>query len=164
MYDHILVALDGSERAEQVLPHVEALAEKFGSEVTLLRVTPLLGVAAAPVIGLPMTAPTDLYTAKQMVEALEAEQDYAAEYLRSLGERLRSRLPHVEVEVAQGDPADVIIGHASSRGTDLIAMTTHGRSGLQRLVLGSVADAVVRRAPCAVLLVRVVTTEQPARD
>lgn len=154
MYDHILVTLDGSEIAEQVLPHVEAIAEKFGSEVTLLRVTPPLSLAVTPPIALPMAPPADLYTTEQMLEALEEEQRYAAEYLRSVGERLRGRVKQVKEEVVQGQPADVIVERASALGIDLIAMTTHGRSGLQRLVLGSVADEVVRRAPCAVLLVR----------
>ena len=101
-----------------------------------------------------MAPPADLYTTEQMLEALEEEQRYAAEYLRSVGERLRGRVKQVKEEVVQGQPADVIVERASALGIDLIAMTTHGRSGLQRLVLGSVADEVVRRAPCAVLLVR----------
>jgi nucleotide-binding universal stress UspA family protein len=159
MYKHILVALDGSELAEQVLPHIEALAEKFGSAVTLLRVTTPPSLAVTPPIGLPMSAPADLFTAEQMTEALQAERDYAADYLRSVGERMRGRVPQVAEEQAEGRAADVIVERASALGADLIAMTTHGRSGLRRLVLGSVAEEVVRRASCAVLLVRVTAAE-----
>ncbi|HET9495641.1 MAG TPA: universal stress protein [Chloroflexia bacterium] len=154
MYTHILVALDGSETAEQVLPHVEALVEKFGAAVTLLRVTTPPSLTVTPAIGLPMAAPADLYTAEQMTEALEEEQRDAAAYLRSVGDRLRARGERVDEVVAEGHPAQVILERAEAVGADLIAMTTHGRSGLQRLFLGSVAEEVVRRASCAVLLVR----------
>jgi nucleotide-binding universal stress UspA family protein len=154
MYKHILVALDGSEIAEQVLPHVEALAGKFGAAVTLLRVTPLPGIAVAPPVGFPMAAPGNLYTAEQMTEALEEEQRRAEEYLQSVAERLRARLPRVTEALAEGRAADVIVERASALGVDLIAMTTRGLSGLERLVLGSVAEEVTRKAPCAVLLVR----------
>jgi nucleotide-binding universal stress UspA family protein len=155
MYAHILVALDGSELAEQVLPHIEALAEKFGSAVTLLRATTPFSIAVTPPIGLPMTASADPYTTQQMIEALEEEQRQASVYLRSVGDRLRGRLAKVTEEVAAGSPDDVIVERASALNVDLIAMTTHGRSGLRRLVLGSVAEEVLRRAACAVLLVRV---------
>jgi nucleotide-binding universal stress UspA family protein len=154
MYTHILVALDGSEIAEQVLPHVEGLAEKLGSEVTLLRVTLAPGMAVAPGLGLPMTVPTDLYTAEQMTEALAAERQDAETYLHSVAGRVRKRVPRVNEVLAEGHAPDVIVERATALGADLIAMTTHGRSGLRRLVMGSVAEEVVRRAPCAVLLVR----------
>lgn len=152
MYARILVALDGSALAEQVLPHVEALANKFGSTVILLRTTPLLGMliagtaaGAAPVAG-PIVDPTPI---------LETERLEAAGYVARIADRLRARGIATEYAQAEGAPDEVIVQRARDAGADLIAMTTHGRGGLERLALGSVADGVPRRAPCPVLLVRV---------
>jgi nucleotide-binding universal stress UspA family protein len=151
MYSHILVALDGSEVAEQVLPHVEALAEKFGSRVTLLRA---IMPPALPLMETPMGLPVTPYTSEVYVEAAEAERQAASDYLREVGDRLRERGFQVEHELPDGPPASVIVERAGALGTDLIAMTTHGRGGLERLLLGSVAEEALRKAPCPVLLVR----------
>jgi nucleotide-binding universal stress UspA family protein len=151
MYTHILVSLDGSEIAEQVLPHVEALAEKFGSKITLLRA---IIPPALPLMETPMGLPVTPYTTEVYVGAAEAERQAASDYLREVGDRLRNRGLQVEQELPDGPPAGEIIERASALGVDLIAMTTHGRGGLERLVLGSVAEDVLRRAPCPVLLVR----------
>jgi nucleotide-binding universal stress UspA family protein len=156
MYSHILVALDGSELAERVLPHVEALAEKFGSTLTLLRATPMHTLAVAPSpIGLPMSPPPSASTMEALDEAIEYEHQAAGEYLRKLAETLKARGLQVNLETVNDHPAHAIIGRASALGADLIAMTTHGHTGLERLFLGSTAEEVVRKAPCAVLLVRV---------
>jgi nucleotide-binding universal stress UspA family protein len=156
MYRHILVPLDGSELAEQVLPHVEALAGKFGSAITLLRATPIPDIAAVPApLGMPMTPPMTPYSGEMYGEAIEAEQRQAHEYLTVLVERLGGAGIRVEMEVVDGDAVDTIVERATALGVELIAMTTHGRTGLERLLLGSVAEEVIRRAPCALLLVRV---------
>jgi nucleotide-binding universal stress UspA family protein len=162
MYEHILVALDGSKLAEHVLPHVEALAEKFGSSITLLRATLSAEevVAAAP-MGVPFgdlavagrvpgIDTTDAYET-----ILDAERTETESYLNAVVERLRGKGLNVTGEHAEGKAADVILERAGALGADLIAMTTHGRSGLARVFLGSVADDVVRRSNCPVLLVRV---------
>ena len=151
MYDRILVPLDGSDIAERVLPHVEALAEKFGSAVTLLQATtPPETLIAASAEGAapagPVLDPTPI---------VEAERQAASAYLEVAAERLRGRGLAVAGERPEAAPADAIVEHAHRAGTDLIAMTTHGRGGLGRLILGSVADEVLRSAPCPVLLVRV---------
>src|SRR5207247_7313488 len=151
MYTHILVALDGSEVAEQVLPHVEALGEKFGSRITLLRA---ILPPALPLMETPMGLPVTPYTAEVYVEAAEAERQAASDYLRQVGDRLRKRGFQVEEELQDGPAAAVIVERAGALGVDLIAMTTHGRGGLERLLLGSVAEEVMRKAPCPVLLVR----------
>jgi nucleotide-binding universal stress UspA family protein len=151
MYKHILVSLDGSEIAEQVLPHVEALAEKFGAAVTLLRATmpPVSPVMPTPV-GLPVTPDvTGTY-----IEVAEAGREVASEYLGSVAERLRSHGLQVTQELPEGPAAEAILERAEAVGADLIALATHGRGGLERLVLGSVAEEVVRKSSCPVLLVR----------
>ena len=151
MYARILVALDGSELAERVLPHAEALAGKFGAAVTLLRGTTPPGAmisgaaaGAAPVAG-PVVDPTPI---------IEAERSDAATYLNAVATRLRALGLAVDSVQPEGPAADVIIEEIQRSRADLVMMTTHGRSGLGRLVLGSVADEVLRRAPCPVFLVR----------
>jgi nucleotide-binding universal stress UspA family protein len=153
MYEQLLVALDGSPAAEHVLEHAEALASAFGSTVTLLRATVsvetiLAETAGAETIGeiAPVIDPTPI---------VEADHDTAAEYLNGIAARLRQRNLKVNTEVPEGEPAEVIVRRAGEIRASLILMTTHGRSGLKRLVFGSVADSVLRHAPCPVLLVRV---------
>jgi nucleotide-binding universal stress UspA family protein len=154
VYEHLLVALDGSDAAEEVLPHVEALAEKFGSTVTLLRavvsVETLLAETASsgPAVGdvAPPVDPTPI---------LEAEESSATSYLGALERRLRARGIEVRVEHPEGDAKDVIVERAKELKVSLVLMTTHGRSGLGRIVFGSTAEAVLRHAPCPVLVVRI---------
>jgi len=155
MYEHLLVALDGSDAAERVLPHAEALAAAFGSTLTLLRAT----VAAETLLAQSATGGGanvgDVGTAIDPTPIIEADRDAAAEYLASIEPRLRQHNINVNSEHPEGPAEDVIVERARSLGVDMILMTTHGRSGLGRMVFGSVADAVLRHASCPVLLVRV---------
>jgi len=158
MYEQIVVALDGSDLAEQVLPHVVALAEKFESTLTLVRATVAIEKVAAlvePAVG---GVPVD---PGLIEETVESEEHDASSYLEHVANDLRVRGLRVTTEHAEGAAVDVIVDCARRIEADLIALTTHGRSGLGRLVFGSVADGVLRAAPCPVLLVR--GTEQPAR-
>jgi nucleotide-binding universal stress UspA family protein len=156
MYTRIIVALDGSELAERVLPYVEALAEKFGSAVILLRATAPPEVLAASAAGTgPPLMPADRPMPVDPTPIIEAERQEAASYLGMLAGRLRRRGLAVTHEHHEGLAADVIVARARESRAALIAMTTHGRGGLGRLLFGSTADAVLRHAPCPVLLVRV---------
>jgi nucleotide-binding universal stress UspA family protein len=148
MFTCILVPLDGSELAEQVLPHVAALAQRFGARVTLLRaITPMSQVMAEEAALNEPDGEPDSFA--------EAEQREAREYLAAAAQRLHEQGVAAAWEYPQGDAAEVIAARAIALSVDLIAMTTHGRGGLGRLVFGSVSDAVLRRAPCPLLLVRV---------
>jgi nucleotide-binding universal stress UspA family protein len=152
MYARILVALDGSELAERILPHVEALAEKLGSAVTLLRAIPSPGIILAE------AAPGAVPVAGPVVDVtplVEAERREAGAYLDAVAERLRARGVTVETEQSEGPAHEVIVARARELSAGLVAMTTHGRGGLSRLFFGSVAEAVLREAPCPVLLLRV---------
>jgi nucleotide-binding universal stress UspA family protein len=150
MYSHILVALDGSSVAEQVLPHVEALAIKFGAKVTLVRATrPIEVIVAESIDGLPMV--TESFVDPSPI--LKAEQDDATDYLAAEAKKLVEKGLTVDVRHPTQRPAEAIVEFTRDLRADLIAMTTHGRTGLRRALLGSVADAVVRSAPCPVLLV-----------
>jgi nucleotide-binding universal stress UspA family protein len=148
MYAQIVVPLDGSALAEQVLPYVEALAEKFGSAITLLRATLLPG---ALIVGSlageagPIGDPTP---------QVEADRQQATSYLAAVAGRLRAQGRVVQCEQPEGPADEAIVQRARDVHADLIAMTTHGRGGLGRLVFGSVGDAVLRSAPCPVLLLR----------
>ena len=150
MYQNILVALDGSETAEAILPHVVALAQKFGATVTLLRArTPMVAVVSALDGGSipgPAADPTPI---------LEAEERDVDSYLAGVDERLRQTGVSTRCVAPEGPAATVIVDHAREISADLIALTTHGRGGLERAVFGSVADSVLRHAPCPLLLVRV---------
>ena len=151
MYTRILVALDGSEVAEQVLPHVEALATTFGSAVTLLRATtPDQSLIHPTAHMMPASGPiTD------PIPIGEVERRAAALYLADVAQQLSNRNVMVAYEVVPGSAGDVVVQVAGRLQADLIALTTHGHGKLGRLVFGSVADAVLRRAPCPILLVRV---------
>jgi nucleotide-binding universal stress UspA family protein len=162
MYRKIIVALDGSTASEKVLPHVIALAQKFGSEVTLLRATltpaavmstttPSTMSTVGPLVG-PASVPPAIDDPQAIIEAQQRE---AQDYLQRLSDNFHAQNLMVRYETQQGSAPEVILEHARQTQADLIAMTTHGHSGLGRLVLGSVADEVIRNAPCPVLLIRV---------
>jgi nucleotide-binding universal stress UspA family protein len=136
MYKKILVTLDGSEIAEQILPHVEDLTQN-GSEVHLLRV--------AMAHTLPGADPTEA----QVEVVKEAE-----EYLGKVEGALRDKGFKVESHVRYGYPAEEILDHVDHWKFDLVALTTHGRSGVGRWLMGSVAEKVVRSSPIPVLVVR----------
>jgi nucleotide-binding universal stress UspA family protein len=155
MYEHLLVALDGSEAAERVLPHVEGLAEAFHSKVTVLSAVVSLEALVAQSS---MSGPGDSASLAPPVDAtelLEAEQSGTTDYLSRIVARLRARGLSVETDTPEGDPAEQIVARADALGASLILMTTHGRGGIGRLVFGSTAEKVLRHATCPVLLVRI---------
>lgn len=148
--EKILVPLDGSALAEAVLPHVEELARPGGATVLLLR--------AVEAHTLPGADPTEA-----QIKVVEEGETYVAE----VAERLRATgVQNVETSVWYGPPAYAIVEAARLQRVDLIAMTTHGRSGLGRLIMGSVAESVVRGTTIPILLIRVpeAPVETPARS
>lgn len=157
MFQHLLVTLDGSQIAEQALAPALALADKFGSRLTLLRVavTPQMQLAEWT-LGLPDSA--DLY--KQLSHAARME---ASAYLEGWCDSLRAKGYEVNPQVVEGHRvAHAIVDASDDLGTDVIVMCTHGRSGLQRWVLGSVAENVMRHAGVPVMLIRATAVEEEA--
>ncbi|HEX8966709.1 MAG TPA: universal stress protein [Chloroflexota bacterium] len=138
----ILVPLDGSHLAEAALGPAEQLARQLGSGLVLLQVVPFPSYA---VYG------DEAYVAAFDPEAAIAE---AQEYLKSIASRLRPFITDVRVRIDLGQPPVAIAEVAAQEHASLIAMATHGRSGLARLVLGSVATGTLRRASVPLLLVR----------
>ncbi len=142
MYRKILVPLDGSTVAEGVLPHARALAHSEGAELVLLT------VASNPAMDFAFSDPA---------LALRAEHDQeerSKEYIAEVEKDLKSAGFTVSTLLRIGAIADVILEVAEEQKVDLIAMSTHGRSGPARWLLGSVADRVVRGSPVPVLLIR----------
>ena len=135
--DRILVPLDGSECAEIVLPKVEKLATDLKASIALLRV-----VYAHT---FPGADPTDA----EVKVVQEGE-----EYLKKVEERLKKKGIKVDAHVRYGNDAEEILDHAAQKDIDLIAMTTHGRSGVKRFMLGSVAEKVLRHSSKPIFLVR----------
>lgn len=142
MYKKILVTLDGSPLAEKVLPHARQIAQKFGAELILLHV-----VRWPPI--------SKSLEASQITEDQELAAREAESYLESVQEGLTAAGVTVRYAIVKGQPAAEIVDYAELEKVDLIAMSTHGRSGLSRWVLGSVAERVLRAAPCPVLLIRI---------
>ena len=154
MFEHLLVALDGSPAAERVLEHAEALADAFHSTVTLLRATISAEMYVAETSS-GETAMGAVGTTLDPTPVLDADRSAAEEYLDGVAARLRRRNLTVNVEHPPGPANQVIVERAAALGVSLILMTTHGRGGLGRMVFGSTADSVLRHATCPVLLVRI---------
>jgi nucleotide-binding universal stress UspA family protein len=152
MYERILVALDGSEIAERVLPHVEALAKAFGSTLILLQATTSPARLVAELSGADVDINPGIV---DPTEILEEEQQEVGKYLAGAAARLKAAGWTVETDEPEGDIADTIVQRAIDLKADLIAMTTHGRSGFGKLIFGNEAESVLKNAPCPLLLVRV---------
>lgn len=134
----VLHPTDFSELSQPAFELACALARDYGARLVVLHVTGLSPVL--PVEGTLMPAPVD-----------------EAEYARGRLEAVRPADPRVRVRhrLGVGDPAEEILAAATDEEADLIVLGTHGRGGLSRALMGSVAEAVQRAAPCPVLTVRV---------
>lgn len=141
MVKQILVGLDGSPLAEAILPCVSNLAKGLGAEVTLLNVT----------FPESIVEPEDRPSLQQLVQGAEIQ---AKDYLRGVAQRLQETGITTRYAVAVGDAPAEIVNYAQRGGMDLIALATHGRSGIQRWVFGSVADAVLHTTRTPLLLIR----------
>jgi nucleotide-binding universal stress UspA family protein len=145
--ENIIAPLDGSPIAEQALPHVVALAKALRAKVTLVRVVP----TTAYYLGM-MDYPSAAYQ-----ELLDAEEETAGKYLGEIAAKLRGDGVSIAAEkLGRGDAAGAILDLAGVTPNLLVALTTHGRSGVGRFVLGSVADRVVRHVGAPVLVIRAV--------
>ena len=142
-YTHILVPLDGSELAELALEDALSLAELNQAEVTLLRVIPPMDEV---IIAGEHTIVLD--------EQREIKQEQSETYLRSVCQRKECRNLKMQTAIEFGPVGETIIDYAREHPIDLIVMATHGRSGLSRWFMGSVADKVVHGAAQPVLLIR----------
>jgi nucleotide-binding universal stress UspA family protein len=140
----LMVPLDGSELAESALPYVEDLAKALSLEVMLVRVVKLTGVAT------PYSS-TMVYTGSVDLQA-EIEAD-ATEYLKRVAAGLNRRGVSGSWKLLTGATARAIVDLARRTPQDLVVLTTHGRTGLKRWALGSVAEALVRGSGDPVMVI-----------
>jgi len=146
MYQTILVPLDGSDRAEAILPHVVDLAKQAGATVILLQVVEPFYDAVTPDGSLPVLD-ARLIT--------EREISGAQDYLSAVRARLEKLGVKAEMRVqVSGAVVSTILDVAKEERADLIAMASHGRSGLARVFYGSVAVGVLHSVDRPLLLVR----------
>ncbi len=144
MIRKILVPMDGSPTAETILPNLRELAGVFGAQVVLMRV--------AFALAFPGADPTDA----QVRTTGEAKA-----YLEKIGEELEADGFEVETVVRYGFPAEEILAHEAREDIDMTAMSTHGRRGPARWVLGSVAEEVLRHATKPIFLFRATKVAEP---
>lgn len=162
----VLVPLDGSERSEAVLPHAEALAKQRGTElvdVVLLRVcepppTPSYylsepGAVYAPLAETETIGPQGSWREYAKQEIARSRR-VAEEYLAGIEKRLSDSKISVRSEVLEGKAAEEIVDYANENPFNLIVMSTHRRSGLRRLVYGSVTENVLQGVSRPILLIR----------
>lgn len=148
-FRRVLVAVDGSAQAGWAADAAGAIARDLGARVTLLHVlAPPIGVAGE--LGY---VPPPVGETRRSAEAM----------LREARSRFPAGVEVDEVVYDDGDPAVRIVAAAEGVGADLIVIGRHARGPLARLILGSTADAVVRRAPCAVLTISHPADARPAR-
>jgi nucleotide-binding universal stress UspA family protein len=150
MYDRILVPTDGSAGTRDVIEHAETLATAHGGEIHGLYVVETSRFSTLP------SEPTW----ESVTQSLHREGEQALDMVR----RLVADDVTLTRATAEGSPSREIVDYASQHDCDLIVMGTHGRGGIDRLLLGSVAERVVRSAHVPVVTVPVETTPQDVRD
>lgn len=144
MYKTILVPLDGSPRAECILVHVEDMAQRYDAAVVLLQVV-------SPII--PVMDP-DAFLLELGLDEIKVRINDAKAYLANLEDELTQKGIRVRAIVDHGSVVETIINMARKEGADLIAMASHGRSGLSRVFYGSVAAGVLQHVDRPLLLIR----------
>lgn len=150
MYERILLPLDGSELAEQAIPEAERLARLTGAPIHLIRVVDVTQLPWYSAYGLAME-----YSAVEV--AMSDEGKVAASYLKQVADRLTADGLTVETEILRGPAARALV-YASREG-DVIVMASHGRGGVARWILGSVAEDLLRHAAVPILLIKPSGTE-----
>jgi nucleotide-binding universal stress UspA family protein len=150
MFKKILVCLDGSKLAEQIMPYATEEAIRFQGKLVLFQVVQE-PVAFSP--GIPGAAPVPIET-DAMVEGTKEALNRAKDYLEKLAAPLRKRGIQVKTVAIPGRAGEAILDYANTNSINLITIATHGRGGLRRAVFGSVADHVLRESGLPVLVIR----------
>jgi nucleotide-binding universal stress UspA family protein len=145
MFNKILVPLDGSDLAECVFPYVEEIAKKRNSQVKAVFV---IEHYEMPFHG------GVVFDEDNIIEIEKSAMKGAENYMQSVHKRLFTRGIDIEAIVLEGKIADTLVDFAGNNGFDLIIMATHGRSGLARWVVGSVADKIMHYSSIPVLIIR----------
>lgn len=143
----VLIPVDGTEFSEAIFPHLPKFAPPAQSEILLLRIAALVPPPSTETPDYVKTHYSPLEAEDNVRHTLSKEMSTEANMLEEMGYT-------VEREVGFGEPAQQILFYADLAKADLIAMTTHGREGLSRLMAGSVAELVLHKAKMPVLMVR----------
>ncbi len=144
MYQTILVPMDGSKRAEAILSHVESIAKSNDAKVFFLK------VEEEPI----MLERDEVIDIAKYHEVFDKQNELSQAYLDDLQARFNEKGIHAVTQLAFGSVVKAILNTAAETGTDLIAMATHGLSGLARVSYGSVAAGVLQAADIPILLIR----------
>lgn len=147
MLKHILVPLDGSKLSEKALDAARRLLSPNG-KLTLLTIVQ------------PANPPLTPYPSVQAVDDIADVHDdvkhstkQAEDYIERMAQNLLLQGINARTEIIAGEPAKVIVERATKLGVEIIVMSTHGRSGLSKLLFGSVTENVLHHTPCPVLIV-----------
>ena len=144
MFEHIVVPLDASKLSETILDYVTPLAKTLGAKVVLLHAVSdqyadaFEGVASV---------------SEEVAGLKRSEQDAAKAYLNGVAERVKADGVEVDTHAEYGSPTAVILNYIAKRRPDLVAMSTNGRSGLKRMIVGSVTAAVLPHADAPMLVI-----------
>lgn len=152
LYNKILVTHDGSRLASEAVPYAASLAAACGSEIILLNVTIAIGDTLAYIPTGELVPPMPIVTDER---ALKAAQKVALKQLQKVQSEFEKKgVSKVSMLIEQGNADSKIVDIAKRKHCDLIIMSSHGRSGLGRALLGSTADYVIHHATCPVMVVR----------
>lgn len=153
MYNKILVPLDGSKRAEAILPHVEEMARRYTASVAFLEVIePDYSVIPAPYGG------EEIYRVFQ--QTIEEQTAEAKTYLKGIRGEFKEKGINADIHIAHGQVIHAILNTAETEDVDLIAMSSHGRTGLPRVFYGSIAAGILHRTHLPVFLIRAHTGDE----
>lgn len=148
MYHKILVPLDGSKRAERILPHVEELARRYKAKVIFLQVVEYKTIAR-----------TEGAFISLKEQEFDQAQKEAETHLEGIQGEFREKNIECKIHVSYGPVVEGIISMAAQEGADLIALASHGRGGLSRVFYGSVAAGLLHRVDRPLLIIRSRKTE-----
>lgn len=156
MFKKILIPLDGSRLSSKALHYAGEVAQRFNAEIILIQVVPPTipvptTTGVAPGVESPAAVEIAMHTA-----LMEDKKNVtgAKRYLRGKVRGIKSQNLKVSYNVIVGDPSNSIMLFSKKEKIDLIVMTTHGKSGLKRAIMGSVADTVIRESGKPVLVIR----------
>ncbi|MCA9881515.1 MAG: universal stress protein [Anaerolineae bacterium] len=149
MLNHILVPLDASELAETALPYAEEIVAE-GGKITLLMVVEELETDVVTQEDASIFLTTVSHTGR---ERNERARRYANDYLARTIQNITREHIRIETHVLGGNPASEIIDYARSGAVDAIVISTHGRTGISRWLMGSVTQKVINAAPCPVFMI-----------
>ncbi len=149
-YEHLLVPIDFSDCAQKVLEYAKDFASRYGSTLHVLYVVEPVDTFAT-VNGVEQSVYFDM---------LRDVRENATQKLQKLVDEVKAQGLKVEGVVREGRPSDVIVDYAESSAISMICISTHGRSGLNHLLLGSTTERVLRKAQCPVFVVRCTAAQE----